>query len=183
MAGRTDASDKDCNFSFVSELFTERFRQIFSVPVIVRIADISNSPAAFSRIGAGKCHDLYSGIHQLVNNRRNDALIRNIHADHIVVLFFRRHESPDLVFGRSPLRCHVLIRDGDSPVQILSLGFFHPQCNRVPPGMDCFIRKIKIITVLQRLIRIKFMVKVHRAAHRFSRTGWHLLFRSRIRIS
>ena len=183
MAGRTGASDKDCNFSFESKLFTERFGQVFSIPVIVRIADISNSPAAFSRIGAGKCHYLSSGIHQFVNNGRNDVLVRNIYADHIVVLLFRRHESPGLVFGRSPLRCHVLVRNGDSPFQILPLRFFHPQCHRIPPGMDCFISKIKIIMILQRLIRIKHMIKFHRAARRPGRPGWHLLFRSRIRIA
>lgn len=111
----------------------------------MRISNVSKPLAAFGGVGAREGHDLRPRIHHFVKKRRNDLLICDVHADHIVVLLAGRKQPFRLILGGCPLRRHVLVGDGDSPVQVLPLGLFHPKSHSVPPGVDGFIGEVKIV--------------------------------------
>ena len=171
MAGGANVSHENGDLSPVPQLFAERFRQVHTILVVVRIADVGKPLAALSGVGAGKGHDLRPGIHHLIKQRRNDLLVRHVHADHVVVLLLGHEKPLCLVLGGSAVRRHILVCNDDPPVQILSLGLLHAKGDGVPPGVNSLICEIKIIVILQRRIRIQFTVEIHRTAHRIIRSG------------
>ena len=167
MAGRADAAHKNGDLSPVAQPLTEGLCQICAVLIIVRISDISDSLTAFGGVRTGKRHNLRPGIHHLVQNRGDDLFIRYVYANYIIVSLFRRKKPPGLILGGSPLRGHILVRDGYPLFQKLSLRLFHSQRYGVPPRVHRFIGKIKIIMILLRNIGIQDMVKIYRARYGF----------------
>ena len=130
------------------------------------VSDICDPLTSFCGIGTGKSHDLDAGIHQFIKNRRDDRIIGNIDADHVKITLFCSIQSLLLILGGCCFRCHVLIGDRYAPIEELSLGIFHTQCYRIPPGMDRFIGEIEIIMIFFRLIAVQFMIKVYGTTYR-----------------
>ncbi len=102
-------------------------------------------------------------IDHAVQDWRYDALIRDIHADHVIARGFSRVQALRLVIGRNGIGRHVLVGNRNAPREELPLRLLHSERHRIPPGMDDLVREIEAVAVLFRHIRVELVVEINRA--------------------